>query len=688
MSLCPLCASITLSKTRGPNLDQIQTHQPSYLALKKSAETGCQLCGFFWEALEQGIGANRKRGLNRAAVSFVSERYPGRQISLVAWGGHGTSLDRIHIITTGDIAEDDDENAPSDPSMHPDHQVALDGVVDLYAYPGNKQFLPILSTLDAYTSYAGDPAAWHGGVTGRPLPLTAGDSEEDFKLAQTWLHSCLHKHSTCPKPDPETPLPTRVIDLGPSDASIEPYLLHSNGKKGLYVALSHCWGGKVPLTTTISTLEERIRSIPLRTLPKTFQEAAIATRRLGLRYLWIDSLCILQDSKRDWEKESAVMGDIYASSFLTIAARGAVNSADGLFILREPEPPSCRLPYACGKHSLSGSMYIRSPAFQTERLRDTPLDTRGWVLQERLLSPRILYYGRQQLYWECAESTFRQDGKGADVTAGDLRTADFKQSLDFNGPLPFNEAAFARTYPASDQAKAKKQARLIQWYNVVTEYSRRDLTYQSDKLPALSGIAKAFQKNTGYTYLAGLWKEDLIAGIAWYMPQPSNEVTSLTLPSWTWARLKGNVRFWSEVPGLPLRILDGSCDLVRVTYTLAGGLNPYGDIGDAELQICGRLIEATYRPPQSAEEEFPTTVFAMGGASIGRILFDLKAPGPPKVRSIFCVLIHGGDHYAAALALERADDEQASYKRVGYISVTSSGRAPFMDAEPRILSII
>ena len=147
MSLCQLCASISLSKMRGPKLDQIQPHQPSYLALKKSAEAGCQLCGFFWDALEQGTGDNRKRGLNRAAVSHVCERYPGRQISLVAWGGHGATLDRIHIITTGDIPENDDDNAPADPTVHPDHQLALEGVVDLYADPGNEQFLPTVCGL-------------------------------------------------------------------------------------------------------------------------------------------------------------------------------------------------------------------------------------------------------------------------------------------------------------------------------------------------------------------------------------------------------------------------------------------------------------------------------------------------------------------------------------------------------------
>ena len=153
MDLCQLCNSISLAQMRGPNLDRMQPHQPSYLALKQSADAGCQLCGFFWAALEQGTGNDRKRGIHRAALAQVCERYPGRQISLVAWGGAAATLDRIYIITTGDIPEqeDDSEEAPADPTMHPDHQLGLDGVVDLYADAGMKRFLPAVQNVQTYT---------------------------------------------------------------------------------------------------------------------------------------------------------------------------------------------------------------------------------------------------------------------------------------------------------------------------------------------------------------------------------------------------------------------------------------------------------------------------------------------------------------------------------------------------------
>lgn len=140
MALCSVCQAISLDQMRGPNRDQILRYQPSCLALKRSAENGCQLCSFFWIALEQGWTS--EAGDNHAALSCLSERYPGRELSLFAWGGPEATLDCIWIATAGSLPSSpssvvSDEDAPSDPTMHPDHQTALSWLVDLYAYPGS-----------------------------------------------------------------------------------------------------------------------------------------------------------------------------------------------------------------------------------------------------------------------------------------------------------------------------------------------------------------------------------------------------------------------------------------------------------------------------------------------------------------------------------------------------------------------
>lgn len=439
-----------------------------------------------------------------------------------------------------------------------------------------------------------DPAAWHGGVSGRPLPRYAGDSWEDFELVAWWLADCLDNHSQCRKISSDTRLPSRVLDVGPPDGAVEPFLLESCESAGLYTTLSHCWGGEVPLTTTTTTLESRKLCILYLSLPRTFQDAVIMTRKLRIRYLWIDSLCILQDSRADWEKESTVMGEIYASGYLNIAARGATNAGSGCFISRVPEPPACRLIYESPDRSATGSMYIRDPSYQIERLKDAPLDKRGWVLQERLLAPRIVHYGRQQLYWECSEVTSRQDGKHYDVTTDDLRAGvNFKQSLDFNATGPFSSIVDPPMPDKQSQPRQVIAARFLQWYNVVAEYSTRRLTFSTDKLPAIAGIAKAFHTRFDATYIAGLWKEDLIAGLAWTLGSPGAEVISGTLPTWSWARWKGDIRFWSQTIGLPLRVLDDSCSLVTLECAPLSPLNPYGDVC-AKLYVRGRILLVTY----------------------------------------------------------------------------------------------
>ena len=382
------------------------------------------------------------------------------------------------------------------------------------------------------------------------------------------------------------------------------------------------------------------------------------------------------------------MGQVYSLGFVNIAARGAVNAKSGCFISRAPEPPACDLRYEAPDESVIGTMYIRDPSYRTERLRDTPLDKRGWVLQERLLSPRIVYFGRQQLYWECVEATIRQDGKHHDVTNDDLR--EFKQSLDFDAVGPHASIGKQSQLDEPSQRKQLVAGRFLQWYNVVTEYTRRSLTFQSDKLPAIAGIARTFHTKFNATYVAGLWKEDLIAGLAWYLDTRSDEIISEALPSWSWARRKGVISFWSQTKALPLRTLDGACTLVSVESTQLALLNPYGDV-KAKIFVRGRILPIAYRArPDSKEHEYDYTVLSMNGRSIGNVKFDSNRNEPDN---FFGFLIHGGDNHAAALALESEHEHADRFRRIGYISMISwkdiaDGRTPFREVEPRTICLI
>lgn len=241
-----------------------------------------------------------------------------------------------------------------------------------------------------------------------------------------WLDICSKKHTHCRQESP-APLPTRLIDVGPGDGSQDPRLLVTAGESSRYVALSHCWGkppqSQVPKNsrTLSSNLHHMMSAIPLDSLPQNFREAIVTVRVLSLRYLWIDALCIVQDSREDWEMEAARMGEYYGSAFLTLAATSAKASIDG-FLARSPWPwPIVSMPgdvenfsnvqqKVCFRYQPDPPKYLR-----IEAIDKSTWNTRGWTYQERLLSTRILHFASGRLFWECRNSEGSEENEPARV---------------------------------------------------------------------------------------------------------------------------------------------------------------------------------------------------------------------------------------------------------------------------------
>jgi hypothetical protein len=247
------------------------------------------------------------------------------------------------------------------------------------------------------------------------------------------------------------PLPTRVLDVGPEPDST-PYIYISNRESRLYICLSHCWGMTQCLTTTTSTLEERTRGIPWGDFPPTFQDAISLSRYLGIQYIWIDSLCIIQDNKPDWQREAALMGSVYGNSYLTIAATASSNSSGGLFrchksslyksrnvieitpvvLVRRPLPHNLfeRLDYQFNDTSTSHEAFMS----------DNPLLTRAWVLQEHLFPPRVIQFTENGLIWECNSNLScecRADAKQRDYRSKSVFSASLGEHL-YDGLPPIH----------------------------------------------------------------------------------------------------------------------------------------------------------------------------------------------------------------------------------------------------------
>ena len=398
-------------------------------------------------------------------------------------------------------------------------------------------------------------------------------------------------------------MPTRVVDVGQNVLFLETSMLTSSGPNRKYAAFSHVWGVGSPLRTTKATFEEHQRSIPFGKLPQSFQDAVYVTRRHGIQYLWIDALCIIQDSIEDWEIECAKMADIFRNSHLTIAAPDAINSNAGF--LHERHIPSVRLPYLGLNGEPSGYMSARPQELINELhySNDVPLTFRAWAFQEKLLSCRTLYYGNRQIYWECDTAAHYESAGPYDTRRGGLRVRDNLLSGDCDA---------------------------VVWYWVVEEYSGRLLTRPQDKLPALSGLASKFQRKTGFHYLAGLWQEDLIRGLSWEMSEADDarwapKPNVYCAPSWSWASVDGDV--WYERS----RELDVDANMINANVILAG-LDQLGRVSSGSLTLSGRLKMAVARRPPSdssisSEERGESRSWKLYDPSavneeIGRCIFD------------------------------------------------------------------
>ncbi|KAL8976878.1 MAG: hypothetical protein Q9205_007210 [Flavoplaca limonia] len=369
--------------------------------------------------------------------------------------------------------------------------------------------------------------------------------------------SLVNKFKSVPSKTYEEPqnfqMPTRTIEVGPADGSRLPRLIcHEAGATGQWVTLSYCWGGSVPLKTTKKTIFQWQEGIPFDQLPLTFQHAVEITRRLGFEHLWIDSLCIIQDSFEDWSREAPRMNGIYRSGVLNIAADTARTCHDGIFTIRSEPLVPLRLPLNSQKHSVRSSMYVRSgdhnEGWDIILGSASSLSSRAWVFQESVLSPRTLRYGKRQLFWECSQCILGEMSVAPLIDASKIRgLADaYKTSLKMLLPAGLTQPLIGKDAP---RGKTRSRVGLYNlWLLVMTKYTQRKLTYSSDKLAALAGVASFFETRIGDRYLAGLFEGDILRSLLWRVMDPTQAaaINPALAPSWSWASVTGAVEL--EVP--------------------------------------------------------------------------------------------------------------------------------------------
>lgn len=370
-------------------------------------------------------------------------------------------------------------------------------------------------------------------------------------------HHCRSEH------DPS--LPTRVIRIDPEDESLSLYEPQP-GETGAYVALSHCWGppNRQPIRTTRETISQMRASVPESELSCVFRDTIWLCKQLGVQYVWIDSLCIIQDDAGDWEIESAKMADYYSQAHLTVAAESSMNGTIPFLqespdrwqrmIYSAPDQDGHPLTFAFQEH-FSNEVFHRGP-YNYWKDGHNILPTRAWTLQESILSRRIVRFTLSDIIWECQSTSEHYDSSRV-LGIGDLN---------------IRQALYAlRNLEATDEERRDGADSV--WESLVRMYSTRAITYDLDKLPAFSGIAASLAPIFQGRYFAGIWEAHLPRGLGWTTRQleshePSRcAVGQYIAPSWSWASLPQAmaVDFISRVgedlePDFHPKVLEAFCD--------------------------------------------------------------------------------------------------------------------------------
>ncbi|KAK7408627.1 hypothetical protein QQX98_009191 [Neonectria punicea] len=339
---------------------------------------------------------------------------------------------------------------------------------------------------------------------------TAQGLDKVVAQVKQWLATCTTMH-TCSmhqdRVDGPPQLPARVLDVGNTD---EPHLclfVPKEGTRAEYISLSYCWGQGAQVKLTQATLDEMQTEIQLGLLPQTIQDAVVFTRRLGARYLWVDALCIIQADGTneeihvaDWQREAARFGDYYQNALCTLAATSSHSVTEGLFL------PSIDLLYpkyvSTQQDPVNASVDIWIPFVDVTKplISRSPLYRRGWAIQERILSPRIVHFTRRYRIWECAELTVSER-----CPTRESRVLNDDGSADFVAQLR-HDLVF-------ENAEGIEKA----WTGFYSHYCRLNFTKPSDRLPALSGLARRVRDMTGAKYYAGIWEGQVAENLAWHM---------------------------------------------------------------------------------------------------------------------------------------------------------------------------
>ena len=514
---------------------------------------------------------------------------------------------------------------------------------------------------------------------GRPVKDTPDNTT--FNLIAGWVTDCDESHTCGGGPKP---LPVRLIDVGgPESDDLARLVDIDQGMEGRYAALTYGWDLDSFGSPPTPSAPMQGGNLDAKQMPKIFQDAIQVTRRLRVRYLWIDQLCIPPDGPGDWERDSEAFVSIYANSYITVSATGAKHGDDGLLLHRQTRA-HVRVAHARG--GTQGTLLMYALPLDREFIRDyyakmksEPLEDSVWAFQERVFSRRILHFASDQVYFECTAGLVSEDG-----LSHKHRYHSIEPPLE-DPKSDLNKKEEAKPHGGLDFDGARGR---IRWHNLLSEYTRLRPANPADKLPAISNIARKYATLLCDEYIAGMWRRLLFECLVWQSMECREPEGGYRAPSWSWAAVDG-----PALAGLP-SAWDPVAVVLESFVELVDNAKPFGAVKNSWLRMEAPLVPLRLSETKTGRTGYMClrTQKGSGGGSVAR--FDTidghlhKSGDVVREMTLFALVVlvvHWGecnegscasdDVYQCIIATP-VDGDMERMKRVGFLLMFPSEFGP------------
>ena len=509
-------------------------------------------------------------------------------------------------------------------------------------------------------------------------------------------------HKSCNPRSHSDFVPTRLLFVNSNKVALR-------GKDELpsgvqYATLSHCWG-KNPMYSLLGSNHRKLsEEVPIERLSQVFCDAIALIRHLELSYIWIDSLCIIQDDRLDWEREAGRMGAVYKNSVCTIASTGFPDGEHGLFTrerdtrLLYPEKVEWKQEWDLQSPVRTGPCYLLCSQTWNRSISEAPLNKRAWVTQERVLSPRLLEFTADQVYWECCELT------ACEVFPRGVPKAVEMEDIERHGLR--NRGLLRRILGHVDESNSIHESDRLKridpqpnyymhrsWQRIVEHYSQTSLTYQSDRAVALSGLADECRRLTNDEYLCGLWKGDLIFQLLWSLKptvKTSTRIHNMAFPSWSWLSVDAGVEYpdgkitkllaYEPESWMQARSVRGATSMEGLPIPICGVLKrlrvhmhperrPYPYIWRADLE--DEKITRLRLDPDILDFDGPGFKSSAIAASLAQTCSQQPDDDAVILYTLALAEHHGEEPELLGLALVPTNNSRGEFKRIGLWSERS-----------------